>query len=389
MALLGASPRTALRREPLGRHGARIAPLRESRSSYPARNVVAHAPRAATRRSGASTSRSARTTTTSAPDDRRSLTIRLRAQPPLPARAAPTIGAAGRRPTSAGRSTPPSPRSAHGPTRPGPAGLDLQRRRRRRLRQRQRAGDRPELRRPEPPRRSGRCSSSGTWARRRASTARSSSPIIRPCRGIRSWPSSTSTWWAGATPGSDRTDQGRRDDPRRPGLPPADRLPSALDRAGRPGRDGEHEDQHGLNFDYAMDANGHPQNIYCRSDHYEYARYGIPIVFFTTGGHADYHQVTDEPQYIDYDQMARVARFVADIADPRWPTWTIGWWWTSRSRIRTGSAGSRAFRVEPAGRGARFRAPSRLPPPRSPLPQNVAAQGTGDNHRLHRLHRRT
>ena len=53
-----------------------------------------------------------------------------------------------------------------------------------------------------------------------------------------------------------------------------------------------------------MDANGHPQNIYCRSDHYEYARYGIPVVFFTTGGHADYHQVTDEPQYIDYGRMA-------------------------------------------------------------------------------------
>ncbi|MEP7346680.1 MAG: M28 family peptidase, partial [Gemmatimonadaceae bacterium] len=63
----------------------------------------------------------------------------------------------------------------------------------------------------------------------------------------------------------------------------------------------------GLNFDYSLDANGHPQNIYCRSDHYEYARYGIPIVFFTTGGHADYHQVTDEPQYIDYSNMAQIA----------------------------------------------------------------------------------
>jgi Zn-dependent M28 family amino/carboxypeptidase len=69
-----------------------------------------------------------------------------------------------------------------------------------------------------------------------------------------------------------------------------------------------------LSFDYTMDANGHPQNIYCRSDHYEYARYGIPIIFFTTGGHADYHQVTDEPQYIDYDRMARVAQYVADLA---------------------------------------------------------------------------
>ncbi len=68
--------------------------------------------------------------------------------------------------------------------------------------------------------------------------------------------------------------------------------------------------QLGFHFDYALDADGHPQSIYCRSDHYEYARYGIPIVFFTTGGHSDYHQVTDEPQYIDYDRMARVSRLV-------------------------------------------------------------------------------
>ena len=29
----------------------------------------------------------------------------------------------------------------------------------------------------------------------------------------------------------------------------------------------------------------------------------------TTGGHADYHQVTDEPQYIDYDHAARVRSY--------------------------------------------------------------------------------
>jgi hypothetical protein len=63
-----------------------------------------------------------------------------------------------------------------------------------------------------------------------------------------------------------------------------------------------------------MDANGHPMNIYCRSDHYEYARYGIPVTFFTTGGHSDYHQVTDEAQYIDYARLARVGRLVSDVA---------------------------------------------------------------------------
>jgi hypothetical protein len=68
-----------------------------------------------------------------------------------------------------------------------------------------------------------------------------------------------------------------------------------------------------LAFDYALDANGHPENIYCRSDHYEYARYGIPIVFFFTGLHGDYHQVTDEPQYIDYPHYANITQYIGDL----------------------------------------------------------------------------
>jgi Zn-dependent M28 family amino/carboxypeptidase len=72
--------------------------------------------------------------------------------------------------------------------------------------------------------------------------------------------------------------------------------------------------KHKFTFDYAMDANGHPMNIYCRSDHYEYAKWGVPVTFFTTGGHSAYHQLTDEPQYIDYPHMQRVSRLVADIA---------------------------------------------------------------------------
>ena len=70
----------------------------------------------------------------------------------------------------------------------------------------------------------------------------------------------------------------------------------------------------GLRFDYAMDANGHQQSIYCRSDHYEYAKFGIPITFISTGGHSDYHQVTDEPQYIEYPHMAQVGRLAYESA---------------------------------------------------------------------------
>jgi hypothetical protein len=63
-------------------------------------------------------------------------------------------------------------------------------------------------------------------------------------------------------------------------------------------------------FDYTYDAPGHPLQYYCRADHYSYARYGIPSVAMSRGEHLDYHQVTDEPQYISYPDLARVSRMV-------------------------------------------------------------------------------
>ena len=63
-------------------------------------------------------------------------------------------------------------------------------------------------------------------------------------------------------------------------------------------------------FDYSYDVPGHPLQYYCRADHYSYARYGIPAVAFSRGEHLDYHQVTDEPQYISYADLARVSRMV-------------------------------------------------------------------------------
>jgi hypothetical protein len=69
-----------------------------------------------------------------------------------------------------------------------------------------------------------------------------------------------------------------------------------------------------LTIDYSWDAPGHPSQKYCRSDHASYARYGIPVAYFSTGYSIDYHQITDEPQYLDYPHMARVAQLVHDIA---------------------------------------------------------------------------
>ena len=75
------------------------------------------------------------------------------------------------------------------------------------------------------------------------------------------------------------------------------------------------DEGHGFDFDYQYDADGHPSNFYCRSDHYMYARYGIPIVFMSTGSHPDYHMRTDEPQYIDYGKLSRVTSFAMRVAE--------------------------------------------------------------------------
>lgn len=65
-------------------------------------------------------------------------------------------------------------------------------------------------------------------------------------------------------------------------------------------------------FDEPSEWSGY-NNLYGRSDHFNYARYNIPIAFFFTGLHRDYHQVTDEPQYIDYPHYTRITRYLHDL----------------------------------------------------------------------------
>lgn len=65
-----------------------------------------------------------------------------------------------------------------------------------------------------------------------------------------------------------------------------------------------------LNFDYHYDAPNDPENIYGRSDHYNYALKGIPIAFFFDGVHEDYHRPTDHADKIDYAKMEKVTRTI-------------------------------------------------------------------------------
>jgi hypothetical protein len=65
-----------------------------------------------------------------------------------------------------------------------------------------------------------------------------------------------------------------------------------------------------MTLDYELNDPADPQSFYTRSDHYSYAAKGIPIIFYTTGLHRDYHAVTDEVDKIDFTKLAHVTELI-------------------------------------------------------------------------------
>jgi len=65
-----------------------------------------------------------------------------------------------------------------------------------------------------------------------------------------------------------------------------------------------------LRLDYEFNDPTDPEQLYFRSDHYSYAAKGIPVIFFTTGLHPDYHMNTDEVSKIEFDKMARIGELI-------------------------------------------------------------------------------
>ncbi len=65
-----------------------------------------------------------------------------------------------------------------------------------------------------------------------------------------------------------------------------------------------------LAYNYRYDDPNDPNRFFFRSDHFNYARKGIPIIFFFDGEHEDYHRPGDSPDKIDYQKMQKVARTV-------------------------------------------------------------------------------
>ena len=87
-------------------------------------------------------------------------------------------------------------------------------------------------------------------------------------------------------------------------------------------------------IDKSWDVVANPLNRFCRSDQVSYVRKDIPVTYFSLGYAQDYHQLTDEPQYIEYEHAARLGRFIHDVMmaiatrkdrpaiagpDPTWP----------------------------------------------------------------------
>jgi hypothetical protein len=65
-----------------------------------------------------------------------------------------------------------------------------------------------------------------------------------------------------------------------------------------------------LDFDYVYNDEKHPDRLYYRSDHWNFAKNNVPIIFYFDGIHEDYHKVSDEVSKIDFDLMAKRGKIV-------------------------------------------------------------------------------
>ncbi|PYS78445.1 MAG: hypothetical protein DMF66_06405 [Acidobacteria bacterium] len=69
-----------------------------------------------------------------------------------------------------------------------------------------------------------------------------------------------------------------------------------------------------IKYNYHYDEPNDPERLFYRSDHFNYAKHGVPIIFFFDGVHEDYHRPTDSPDKIDYQKMQSVARTIFILA---------------------------------------------------------------------------
>ncbi len=97
-----------------------------------------------------------------------------------------------------------------------------------------------------------------------------------------------------------------------------------------------------MTLDYEMNDPADTESIYTRSDHYSYAAKGIPIIFYFTGLHPDYHAPSDSVDKIIFDKVQRVAQLAYETGAGS-PTWITrpcattrgrGWGRTVKGKIK-------------------------------------------------------
>ncbi len=68
-----------------------------------------------------------------------------------------------------------------------------------------------------------------------------------------------------------------------------------------------------IDIDYSLSGRNNPLQLYSRSDHYNFAKKDIPILFFSTGLHTDYHKPGDVAEKLDFQKMELIAKMVYEI----------------------------------------------------------------------------
>ncbi len=69
-----------------------------------------------------------------------------------------------------------------------------------------------------------------------------------------------------------------------------------------------------INLDYKYNDENDPNRFYYRSDHYNFAKNNVPIIFYFNGTHVDYHQPTDTPDKINYELLEKRTKLVFHTA---------------------------------------------------------------------------
>ncbi len=103
-----------------------------------------------------------------------------------------------------------------------------------------------------------------------------------------------------------RVDEKHQDDPNYVYVIGADRLSSELHQI----NEAANAKYTQLELDYTYNAEDDPNRYYYRSDHYNFARNGIPAIFYFNGTHPDYHRTSDTVEKINFEKMVKIGKLV-------------------------------------------------------------------------------